>query len=251
MSRITLEEIKDQLSQEGWSVISPTYENLKTEMIFKCNEGHEVYATWDKIRQRRECPICKQNKFKDQKNVLVPKKKGEIRVLALDQQTHTTGYSIFSNGSLLKFGIFTPPHQAETEAARDNAIKHWLISMIQNWEPDVVALEGIQFQTTSSGERVMGVTVFETLARLQGILMDTCFESKIDFLICPTNTWRAHCKVKGRARADRKRSAQLIIKQLYDVSVSDDEADSILIGKYASDTYKPKIINIEAESWET
>lgn len=42
--------------------------------------------------------------------------------------------------------------------------------------------------------------------------------------------------VKGRARADRKRSAQLIIKEKYDVQVTDDEADAVLIGQYAVDT---------------
>lgn len=52
----------------------------------------------------------------------------------------------------------------------------------------------------------MGVTTFQTLARLQGILMDTCFELKINYKICPTNTWRAHHEVKGRSRADKKKS---------------------------------------------
>ena len=42
--------------------------------------------------------------------------------------------------------------------------------------------------------------------------------------------------VKGRARSDRKRSAQLIIKEKYGVQVTDDEADAVLIGQYAVDT---------------
>lgn len=45
----------------------------------------------------------------------------------------------------------------------------------------------------------MGVTVFETLARLQGILMITAYELGVSFKVCPTNTWRSHCGVKGRS----------------------------------------------------
>jgi hypothetical protein len=72
--------------------------------------------------------------------------------------------------------------------------------MIANWQPDNIALEGIQYQTAA------GVTTFETLARLQGILAATCVEEKISYKIAPTNTWRTHCGVKGKSRPDKKRS---------------------------------------------
>jgi len=29
------------------------------------------------------------------------------------------------------------------EIARDNAVKIWLISMIENWKPDYIGIEGI------------------------------------------------------------------------------------------------------------
>ena len=78
----------------------------------------------------------------------------------------------------------------------------------------------------------MSVTVFQTLARLQGILMETCYSAKIKFEVCPTNTWRHSCGVKGRSRTDKKRSMQLLAKQWYDITVSEDEADAIGIGHH-------------------
>ena len=94
----------------------------------------------------------------------------------------------------------------------------------------------------------MGITVFQTLARLQGILMETCYANKIAYEVCPTNTWRHQCGVKGRSRADRKRSMQLLVKQWYDVSVTDDESDAIGIGYYLTN----KIIkNTTVQNWET
>lgn len=93
----------------------------------------------------------------------------------------------------------------------------------------------------------MGVTVFQTLAHLQGILMETAFEMGIPFKLCSTNTWRHTCGVKGKTRTDRKRSMQLLVKQWFDISVSEDEADAIGIGKYMSSQVVPPI---KVENWE-
>ena len=124
---------------------------------------------------------------------------------------------------------------------RLHEVNMWLVSQLENWQPDCVGIEGIQYQ------QQIGVTTFQTLARLQGILMETCMEAKIPYKICPTNTWRAHCGVKGRARQDKKRSMQLLVKDWFDVSVSDDCADAIGIGRYLSDIwYAPN----EMINWE-
>lgn len=239
MAKIKIETIAEELAQDGWKVLSTDYQNLDTEMEFLCAEGHKVYAPWKKIRAKRECPVCKQNQFKQNLNIIKPKVKGENRVLALDQASHITGYSIFDGLNLVSYGTFEA--KETDEAKRFHEIKLWLISMIENWQCDIIGIEGIQYQQT------MGVTTFQTLARLQGILMDLCIELNIPYVICPTNTWRAHCGVKGTKRTDKKRSMQLLVKEWYDVTVSDDIADAVGIGKYVSDTnqQKTKIINWE------
>ena len=239
MAKIKIESIAEELAPYGWKVLSTDYQNLDTEMEFLCSEGHKVYAPWKKIRSKRECPACKQNQFKQNINIIKPKVKGENRVLALDQASHVTGYSIFDGSNLVSFGTFEA--KESDEAKRFHEIKLWLMSMIENWHCDIIGIEGIQYQQN------MGVTTFQTLARLQGILMDLCIELNIPYVICPTNTWRAHCGVKGTTRADKKRSMQLLVKNWYDVTVSDDIADAVGIGKYVSDTnqQKTKIINWE------
>ena len=239
MAKIKIETIAEELAADGWKVLSTDYQNLDTEMEFLCSEGHKVYAPWKKIRTKRECPVCKQNQFKQNLNIIKPKVKGENRVLALDQASHITGYSIFDGLNLVSYGTFEAKETDEVK--RFHEIKLWLISMIENWQCDIIGIEGIQYQQT------MGVTTFQTLARLQGILMDLCVELNIPYIICPTNTWRAHCGVKGTKRTDKKRSMQLLVKEWYDVTVSDDIADAVGIGKYVSDTnqQKTKIINWE------
>lgn len=239
MSKISINEIKEILAQENWKLISEEYKNLESELTFECPEGHRVYTSWKRLRAKCECPVCKQNKFKTQDIKVIPKKSNEKRILALDQATYLTGWSIFSNDQLLKYGIFET--QLEDEIERDITLKNWMISMIDNWKPDLVALEGIQYQ------QQVGVTTFETLARLQGILMSCLTELNIPYIICHTQVWRHHCGVKGKTRADKKKSMQLIVKNWFDISVSNDCADAIGIGKYATDTHLKKPV---IENWE-
>ena len=53
--------------------------------------------------------------------------------------------------------------------------------------------------------------------------------------------------VTHNTRSDKKRSMQILIKQWYDISVSDDIADALGIGKYITDTYMP---TVEIVEWE-
>lgn len=232
MARITIESINKELKEYGWKCVSDTYQNLDSELHFQCDEGHDVYSTWKKIRSRRECPICAANEYTNMDTKVVPKK-GKIRVFALDQSTHTTGWCIIDDGALTKYGTFNAG--AGDEAERAHKLRMWYCSMLATWKPDHCALEGIQYQDEVAGGPKMGVTVFQALARVQGVLMEACFAAKIPFEICPTNTWRHAIGVKGRSRVDKKRSMQLKIKEWYDVSVVDDIADAIGIGKYVAD----------------
>lgn len=233
MARITIDSIARELEAINWKVISKEYKNLSTEMEFNCPEGHTVFTTWEKLRRRRECPVCKQNVLKENKPIIVEKKKNAMRTLALDQASHKTGWAILDGTELIKYGVFEAG--ISDEVARFHEIKTWLISMIDNWKPDQIGIEGIQYQQN------MGVVTFQTLARLQGVLMDLCYELKITCKVCPTNTWRAHCGVKGVSRSDKKKSMQLLVKKWFDISVSDDEADAIGLGKYVADTFKKQV----------
>ena len=244
MSKIKIEDIREELSTVGWKLISEKYDNLDAQMEFECNEGHRVFAPYKKIRNKIECPVCKQNHLTNTEGKVIGKKKGVKRYLALDQATHTSGYAIYDGVGLVTYGTFTTSLSDET--ARDNAIKNWLISMINTWKPDYIGLEGIQLQEGVAGGPKMGVTTFQALARLQGVLMDTCYEMKIPFEICATNTWRNKCGVKGRTRPDRKRSMQNLAKQWYDVTLSEDEADAVGIGYYLSNKINK---NLEIQDW--
>jgi len=77
--------------------------------------------------------------------------------------------------------------------------------------------------------------------------MDAAFEQNIEFKLCSTNTWRHEIGVKGKTRTDRKRSMQRLVKDWFDVSVTEDEADAIGIGKYVAGIVS---YEIKMENWE-
>lgn len=243
MAKIKIEDIKSTAELHGWTLLSTEYKNLDTELTFECKEGHRIYAPYRKIRDKWECPICKENKYFNFFEEIKPKKKGIRRTLALDQATHLTGYSLFDNDNLIYAGVFQASKDDEIE--RDIEIKNWLIQMINNWNPDMIGLEDIQLQQING--KTIGVTTYRTLARLQGVLLAACTEQGVDWVCCPPATWRSHCGVKGRTRNDKKRSMQNLIKEWFDITVSDDVADAIGIGKWVSEKVNKTVALV---NWE-
>lgn len=239
MARISIDEIKNSLSTDGWILISDTYKNLDSNLEYKCNKGHTVIAPWKKIRENRICPTCMRERLKTKEFKNTKKKSNEYRILAIDQATHTSGYAVFSNKNLIDYGSFIATGNDDIE--RSISVKQWMISLIDQYQIDFVGIEGIQYQKEA------GVTTFETLARLQGILAAACVEDKKQYKIIATNTWRNYCGVQGRTRVDKKRSMQLLVKQWFGISASDDECDAIGIGKYFCDLQVPKV---EIIDWE-
>jgi hypothetical protein len=63
MAKITIEQIKEEIAQDNWVLLSSEYKNLDTELIFECPNGHQVFAPWKRLRIRRDCPMCKETSF--------------------------------------------------------------------------------------------------------------------------------------------------------------------------------------------
>lgn len=225
MARIKIEDIQHELELFGWEVVSTKYQNLQQELHFRCQDGHDVYAPWGKIREQRVCPICMEGILQNQDKKIIKRPKKGNRVAGIDQSTKVTGWSVFDDGELVQYGAFV--YQKGDVEERINAHKHWLINFLYTWEPDFVGIEDIQSQEAG------GYKTFKTLANLQGVFIDTLYEQKIPFGVYPATVWRKLSQVKGRSRADQKISMQTRAKEFYGVTATNDEADAIGIGRYA------------------
>lgn len=229
---INVYNVRNHLEEEGWKLVSDTYKNLDTELEMICPEGHKQFQTYKKWRKH---PICEQcmagDPYKVKKNKVPIKGIDTQRILALDAATGITGYAIYDNQVLVSFGTFKTNSSLEP-TERINEVKKWLQVAIKEWEPDFIGIENIQLQKYGKG--AVQVKTFQTLANLQGVLLDTAFEASIDHDLAYSNEWRAYCGVSGgdTHRDAQKKAAQAKVKIWYDINCTEDEADAICIGKY-------------------
>jgi len=227
MARNYYENIVVELSELEWKLHSKSYKNLNTLMSMECPNGHIIEETLKKWRNKQHCPVCAEQNYLIFQVKPTIRKAGVKRVLALDDSTTTTGWAIFDDKDLIAYGEYNAPSLELID--RIMTVEDWLISMINNWNPNIIALEDIQMQKN--------VQLFKALAKLQGVLEICIKRKKIQYYIVHSQTWKAYCKIIGKNRTDQKKSAQLIVSKLYKIKVSKDESDAICIGKYVAEKF--------------
>lgn len=237
MGKIKLQDIKQEVESIGWTLLSTQYKNLDTELEFQCNNGHKVYTSLKKFRTNPRCVLCDKQFITKNLHQTAPRKAANTkRILALDDATQITGYSILDNTQLIHYGkvVMNEPDPIE----RIMRLRQWLISMIENWKPDIIAVEDIQLQQyRNATQTVQNVKTFKRLAQLQGTLLVTILEANIEAVVVPPATWRSTCGFVTTTRNDQKRQAQRKVKQWYDISATQDESDAICIGYHVAKKY--------------
>ena len=234
MGTINIYAVKNALEAENWQLVSETYKNLKTPLDMICPKGHAQSQTFDNWRKHKICDACMAgDPYEIKKNKVPPKDEDTQRILALDAATNITGYAIYDNKVLVGYGIYkTNSSYSATE--RINQVKNWLRVALKEWEPDFVGIENIQLQSYGTNAAQTQVKTFQTLANLQGVLLDTIFEAGIDSDLVRPSEWRSYCGINdGDTHRDaKKKAAQAKVKIWYDMLCTEDEADAICIGKY-------------------
>ena len=245
MGTINVYSVKNALEAEGWQLISEVYKNLKTPLEMQCPAGHKQEQTFDQWRKHKICDACMAgDPYKVKKNKVPQKGTNVQRILALDAATSITGYSIYDDKVLVGFGTFkTNSNYEATE--RINQVKNWLKAAIHTWEPDFIGLENIQLQKYGTKATDVQVKTFQTLANLQGVLLDIIFEAQIEHQLAYPSEWRSYCGINdGDTHRDaKKKAAQAKAKIWYNMDCTEDEADAICIGKYFCSKIRTNKIN--------
>ena len=137
------------------------------------------------------------------------------KLLALDQSSRVTGWSIFEDGKLQQYGKFN----AENAGTQIGKRLEYITEVI---------LEDIQMQ----GNVVNNVQTFKVLAEVFGVISELLVELHIPQSAVPASTWKSKLSIHGRARAEQKRNAQEWVFMKYSVKPTQDECDAICIGAY-------------------
>lgn len=154
-----------------------------------------------------------------------------MRLLALDQASRVSGYAIFIDGKLEKYGKIVSEHDDVGE--RLHYIREQVSKLIADYGIDHIAFEDIQLQRTVNGvESVNNVKTFKILAEVFGIIYELAVALEIPYTVVLASTWKSTLLIKGARRDEQKRNAQAFAQNTYNIKCSQDEADAICIGTH-------------------
>lgn len=149
-------------------------------------------------------------------------------LLALDQSSRITGYSIFDTDTekLIKSGVFKT--KGTELQKRLEQIRNWVKQIIQEEKIDKVILEDIQLESTVSNN----VVTYKALAEVIGVITELLQELKIPFELVHAVTWRKELSLKGNKRSIQKENAKNYVSSKYKQDFLEDESEAICIGTY-------------------
>ena len=147
--------------------------------------------------------------------------------IGLDNALNTTGWSIFKDEELIAHSTFSIPAYKSIEV-RLGEIWNKLNDLYREYQFEYVYFEDIQQQRGN-------VQTFKKLAYVQAAILLWCYFNEIKYTIFAPSHWRSTLKSTyglgfGNARAEQKKKAQELVKQIFKIDVTEDEADAICIG---------------------
>ena len=154
-------------------------------------------------------------------------------ILAFDQSSRTSGYSVFEDNKLKEHGTFT--FSNSDLGVRLYKIRQKVEELINLYHPDKIIFEDIQLQDEIYSQKSIGnVKTFKTLAEVFGIIYELATELNIDNEAYLAGTWRKGLGIAGNHRDQQKANAQKWVYDNYGIRVVEDEADAICIGAYGT-----------------
>ena len=147
-----------------------------------------------------------------------------LKLIAFDQSTTATGWCVMEmkTARIIESGVVIPNKNDETIDRITYTIKRCL-NLVRTNEVAFVFIEGVQVQRNPR--------VYEVLAKLAGSLEIMLYESGYLVNVVKASEWRKRVGIKGRKRADVKKEAIEMVKELYGLDVSEDEAESVLFAR--------------------
>jgi len=231
MARLDLNQLLKELKEKNLTLDSesPEYKNISSEIYVVCDKGHKIEANLKTIRAENfRCPVCdglNSKGFKHSANSVIPIKKG-YRIIGIDNATQKFGVSIFENGNLIYYNVLTFEGDL---IDRLNGIWNMINDVIiPMWEPDYIQFEDVQLQDVA-------FKIYNPLNALTFLIEMSCKRFGLPCEKTRSNIWRSHFLINGGGRPAEKAKAIKKVQNMYQINVSDDVAEAILIGKYRVD----------------
>ena len=155
-----------------------------------------------------------------------------MKVLAFDQSTRVTGYSVFDDGKYVKSGVIDLHKITDTDE-RSKQMGLEMCKVIEGTKPDVTIIEEVQQQSNTA-------TVIK-LARIQGVAIGFCAAHNIDLHILRPTEWRSALGYKQGPKVKRealKQQSLDFVKNNFGLELIEDEAEAVCINEAAHRIYR-------------
>lgn len=149
-----------------------------------------------------------------------------MKLLSLDTSTTCTGYAVYENGELIKYGCLT--HDKKVHLKQDEKMQEMvkmIYRLMDELDPKIVAIE-----LTAVARNVQ---VQRNLTMILGAVYGYCVSRKIYFYSFRPSEWRNRVtpEKKPRKRDELKEWSKNQVKEIFKIELdSDDTSDAILIG---------------------
>ena len=163
-----------------------------------------------------------------------------MKILALDQSTRVTGWAVFVDGALQEYGKFDAENAGADIGKRLTYIREKVRALIDKYDIQKILIEEIQLQNTVGNN----VVTYKKLAYVQAVLIQMFDELKLPYEVIASSSWKSTLGIKGRARAEQKKNAQIYVNTIYGIKATQDECDAICIG-----THYTKLPSNEGFNW--
>lgn len=230
MAKLTEEQIAQELKEKGYELVDASeYTNMRSLITVKCcAKGHIFKTSFENVRSAAfECPNCDSSiTFVNPKEI--PTKEPNVkRIISFDQATENFGLAIFDNGKLVFYQLYNFRGSLVNRLMK---IRNFLKEFVfEKWQPDKIIMEDIQYQNN-------GLLTYKALAMLLGVVQELCEEEEVEYEAVSPNVWRKYAGTAGKTRREEKMLSVAVVKDKYGITVIDDIAEAILIGRYAVKT---------------
>lgn len=147
-----------------------------------------------------------------------------MKVLALDQSTSCVGYCIMESDTeeIVACGAIEIHGRSLDEKISN--VKRAALKLIADNSVEAFAIEDIQYQNNQR--------TYKVLSELLGVLSNAYFERDYLYHVIPPVTWKGYCGIKGKRREEQKMNTIVMVKERFDMTVTEDCADAIGIALY-------------------
>lgn len=147
-------------------------------------------------------------------------------MLILDQ-AKTTGYAVFEDGKLIKYGVVELGKKNDVYENILLSAKQVIGNLIEKVQADIVVIEDIQQQNQNVG-------TYKKLAMLMGVLLCLFHEINKPYEIVPPSRWKSYCEIKGKKRQEQKENTLIFVKNKFGLEdITEDVADAVSLGWFA------------------